>query len=130
MRNLFILNQTYYDSYYRYYFMGPENISQEKFKEICDSHLETAGYKSITNRYNEREYGPSWIGWPEIVESLVSVLERHGFHRFIPKEVSYFGSGIIEGNVNSKLLGRALTAILKFNDRIRRKLDGEIPTNP
>jgi hypothetical protein len=125
MKNLFILNQTYYDSYYRYFFEGPENISQEEFKEMCNSFLEQASYKAITAQYNEREYGPTWIGWSEIVEALVSVLEKRGFRRFVPKEVTYFGSGIVENNANSKLLGRALRSVLKFNDKIKRKLDGD-----
>lgn len=114
MKNLFILSCSYYESYVDYYFEGSETTSQEDFNKICDSFLDEAAYKALSKEVRHKDFVGT-VGWVEIVESLSSILEKHGFKQFTPKRVTYWGGGGINTNRDAGKLRNSVSAIIKHN---------------
>ena len=114
---VFILAYADYETYVPHLLYGPENVSQEEFKNLCDSLLEEAGYNTLTNQ-------DSWIGWNDVVESLIPLLEKQGYQRFEPVKVSYFGSSIIDEDdfVESSPLKGSQSKIIAYNKAFHEEL--------
>ena len=115
MKNLFILAHTGWEDWNPYYFEGPGGVSQDEFKELCQSFVERAGYNA-TVRPDLRE---DFIGWNEVVESMVPLLEKAGYCRFNPKECTFAGRNIIDDLSKAEGMGSAADAIIAHNKRIR-----------
>lgn len=113
---VFILAYTDYETYVPFLLYGPENVTEEEFKALCDSLLEEAGYNSLKEE--------SWIGWNNVVESLIPLLEKQGYRRFNPPKVSYFGPGIIDEfdyRADSLLKG-SQNPIIEHNKKVHEEL--------
>lgn len=89
MNKIFILVNSYWDSYSPIYFLGPDNIDQEKFISICNCLLN----KACQQAYFYKD-GLNYIGNTEITEQLVELLQEQGFILFQPKIYDIFGPSI------------------------------------
>jgi hypothetical protein len=119
---LFVLGYSYYEEYVPYFLHGPEDVTQEEFKALCDSLLEEAGYRAVANADD------SWVGWQQVVESLIPLLEQQGYQRFEPVENIYWGPGIIDEHDYNELslLKSSQSKIIEFNKEIHDKLYKDI----
>lgn len=113
--NFFMLTKSHYDGSYSFHFIGPASVSEEQFKSICDGLLDDSALLALTNsveqvkKWNEEEpdnegfggYLGSYVGWGDIVEAMIPLLEEKGFKHFKPKEVCYVGGEIIDSRPNS-----------------------------
>ena len=89
------LSYTNWEEYEPHFFIGPD-MTQEQFKNICDSMLGIAGARAL------EVYSDTSIGWREIVECMIPSLEEMGFKYIKPMEASYFGPGIIDSKNDFK----------------------------
>ena len=136
--SIFELYYSWLDDYEQVLFTGPYNISEEEFKEICKSIIPEAGRLAIAAK------GDMWIGWREVIDSMVDLLREKGFHKFTPKHFMTPGSIIINRekmiqNAEYKeavLLGDSLNLISEHNRKLEEDyredmeedgLDEEIP---
>lgn len=119
MNNIFVLARSHYEELTHYYFEGPADVSQKDFRLLCDSLLEEAGYNAIV-RANKDPHG-GWVGWEEVVESMIPLLEKQGYRHFIVKSCTYNGSSIIESLDENEIKGlsKAGPAIIAHNKRLR-----------
>ncbi len=83
---LYRLSYADWDDYSPNIIEGPE---VPDWKAFCDSLLPEACDLAIANRND------SWVGWRNVVEAMVSILETKGYTRLRPTEAMYVGSGII-----------------------------------
>jgi len=122
MSQIFALSHYHYEDSSTYLFTGPDNISQEQFRDLCYRLLDQAAVDTIINE-KKSKYSCS-IGWRDVVESMVPLLEKQGYHCLKPIEV-YFGGGLINDarpdrqNIDDeKLSNHIFTAILNFNKNL------------
>lgn len=120
IKNLFVLEYSYYEEYYAFYFEGPENVTRAQFKATCNELLEKAGYNAIVAERKD-EY-PSFVGWRHVVESMVPLLEQQGYRCFMPKRASFWGGGIIDNYDDAHALGKAGPEIVNYNRKRREDL--------
>lgn len=119
MSKIFALSHYHYEDSSTYLFTGPDDVSKETFRELCYSLVDQAAIDRIIEE-RKAKYSCS-IGWRDVVESIIPLLEKQGFCRFKPIEV-FFGGGLInDGRIDrqnaddNKLSPKAFTAILNFN---------------
>lgn len=115
MENLFVLSYSHYEETANYYLEGPEGISQKDFQNICDNLLDDAAFQAVLQNSLDQYLPP--VGWPDIVEILVPLLEKQGFKLFKPKMVDYWGSGIIQTKEDAKKLTKSVSSVIKHNKR-------------
>src|ERR1035441_10319714 len=94
MKNLFILVHAHWEEWTPQYFEGPENVTQKEFRELCQSLLEQAGYNSVV--HSTIHDFSSYVGWNEVVESMIPLLKKQGYRHFRPKQCVLAGPGIID----------------------------------
>ena len=122
-RELYRLTQSYYEETYEWLFYGEPN---RPFKQLCDSLMPEAAMMAVTA-------ARGWVGWTDVMDQLVRLLEREGFVRHEPTSAHYFGSGIMGGGSlvprestfteeERKLFGEALKLVAKTNQRVAREL--------
>ena len=68
-----------YDSMSHHYLIGPNDIDKEQFDKLCERLLPEAGYQTFLK--HSRSVERTWIYWGDVVESLVSLLEKQGYQR-------------------------------------------------
>ncbi len=111
----FILSHSYYDEYRPHYFLGPDDISQEDFKNLCDSLLDQAAHKSVILSRNKEHCHR--VGWEEIIENLIPLLENCGYQLYKPEEINFFGS-IIENYDESLGLSSFASNMIINNNKL------------
>jgi hypothetical protein len=119
MKNLFILVRSHWEDWVPYYFEGPENVTQREFRELCTSLLEQAGYNSVVQA-TKSEYSDH-VGWNEVVESMIPLLEKQGYRHFKPKQCVFSGPGVIDSITEADGLGGAANMIIAHNKRLSSK---------
>lgn len=95
MNSIFVLINCYYDSYVPEYFIGPENVTQEEFIQLCQSLLGEAFKNSYLNRDNT-----NYIGNNEVIKHLITLLQSYGYTHFSPKIYEFFGPSIYNNSKN------------------------------
>lgn len=90
MSKVFILSRSYYEESTNYYLMGPDDVSEEQFSNLCYSLLDDAAKLALSaSRHSDRE---GRIYASDVVELLVPLLEKRGYQLFNPPKVSFFAS--------------------------------------
>ena len=89
MKKIFVLVNSYFETYSPEYFSGPENISESEFQSICDNLLESACNNALLNRNND-----DYIGNQEIIKEMITLLKDKGFENFSPYIYECFGANI------------------------------------
>lgn len=126
MSKIFCLAHYSYDEQNSHYFVGPDNVSKNEFEELCYNLVDSAGMNAIIIE-KKRDY-PCTIGWREVVEAMVPLLEKQGYHHFIPIEASFSGSVINNADLNrqnyddEKLSSHVFTSILNFNKELVKEI--------
>lgn len=122
---IFDLVYSDYDWQEHHFIQAPEGTTLEDFQNLCDHLMPKAGYKATLKRSSPKVGG--WICWSDVVESLVSLLEKQGYQRII------LGSYVVNGGVivrpeeskNKDKLGFSYQAIASYNGKLERKLAEE-----
>lgn len=114
--NFYVLAYAHYEDYVPFFLTGPD-MTEDSFNELCSSLIEQAGTNAVKSIN-----GDSYIGWQEVVELIIPLLEEKGFIHIIPKKCEIFGSGIIQENKNGRnednnRLGSSLVAIIAHNEK-------------
>lgn len=123
--DIFILSWSSHEDYIPLHFMGPASCSEKDFEKVCDILLDQAAFEAISN--SKKEEYPSYIGWREIVEAFIPLLEIQGFKHFLPKEKKYYGHIIIDNDYDAaQLSSDARKAVLSYNQELHKKVDEEI----
>lgn len=113
-KDLFVLVYSHYEDYVPYYFWGDASSSQEDFQSLCDRLVDQAAFNAVRSAENS-EYG-AWVGWHDIVMSLIPLLAKEGYIQFEPKIKVVSGSGIIDHSMDTDMLGQdAAKAVIKYN---------------
>lgn len=119
MSKIFALCHFHYEESSTVHFLGPEDVSKKQFQELCYSLVEQAAIDAVAKE-RKQEY-PCSIGWRDVVESMVPLLEKQGYLRLKCDQVA-FGGGLInqsrpthQNPEDSRLSTRAFTTILNFN---------------
>lgn len=76
-----------------FFLEGPEGTTSEEFKKLCNRLLPKAGYRAALKSLSPKQKG--WIGWRDVVESLVSLLEQRGYQRVSLETVEVSGGNIV-----------------------------------
>lgn len=118
---IFALSHYHYEDSSTFLFTGPDDVSKEQFRELCYSLADRAAINTIIKEKKDKH--PCSIGWRDVVESMVPLLEKQGYHRFNPVE-AVFGGGLINSHESwneddKRFSSRVFTAILNFNKEIR-----------
>lgn len=117
---LFCLRHNDYEAANIYYFMGPDNVSHEQFNTLCSTLLDEAAINAIVSE-KKKQY-KSVIGWFEIVENMIPLLEKQGYYIFKPIFADFNGSYFHERDFhlakNKGLSAKIIRAILNFNERL------------
>lgn len=125
MSQIFALSHYHYEESSIYLFTGPDDVSKEKFQELCYSLLDQAAINSIIREKKNKH--PCSIGWRDVVESMIPLLEKQGFCRLKPIETHFSGGLIDDGRLgrqnrdDNKLSPQVFTAILNYNKVLQGK---------
>ena len=119
MNKVFALSHFHYEESTTIHFLGPDNVSKQQFQELCYSLVEQAAINAVAKE-RKQEY-PCSVGWTDVVESMIPLLEQQGYHRLKCDEVIFRG-GLInradpahQNSEDYRLSTRAFTTILNFN---------------
>lgn len=119
MTKVFALSHFWYEESSTIHFIGPEDVSGKQFQELCYSLVEQAAINAVAKE-RKQEY-PCSIGWRDVVESMVPLLEKQGYLRLKCEEVAFRG-GLINKHLpdhqnpeDYRLSTSAFTTILNFN---------------
>jgi len=93
---LYQLSYSWHETYSPRLLEGPV---QYNWSDYCDSLLPEAVKRALTPK-DDREL--SWIGWDEIVDGMVEVLQEKGYKLVKPEEKTYWGSCIIMETADSR----------------------------
>jgi hypothetical protein len=86
---------------------------------FCDSLLDEAVAVAI-RRHEPQD--ASWIGWGDIVWSLLEVLQTRGYRVVEPPEARYWGACIIQdADDQGKLSPASFAALLAHNNGVERE---------
>lgn len=116
LNKTFILSTYGYDYEQNYYFLGSSDISQEEFKQYCDSLLPEAANRAIKykNKYQ--------IRWSEIFNQLIVLLKENGYVEVEFKKCMYSEIIRLENAEFEELVGKdAFNKIKEINTKIEAK---------
>lgn len=120
MSKLFILSHSYYEESTNYYLMGPDNVSEEEFSELCYSLLDDAARLALSSS-RQSEFNDK-IRLDNVVESLIPLLKEQGYQRFTPPKANFFGNPL---TVKEKFMKNFSTSIsneiINYNRAFDRK---------
>ena len=123
---LFEVSYSWYEEYCPTLFLGPENITEEEFSNLCKCLLPVAARNAVLKT-------DSWVGWHEIVDALIEMLEERNFIKIVPKKFDCWGTSIIRkkdlteyGETSLEILAEALDLIEKHNKKIEDRCDKQI----
>jgi len=124
--NIFDLVHSDYDWQEHYFFSAPKGTTVEDFRKMCDRLLPKAGYKVAFRRSTQ---SGGRICWNDVVESLVLLLEEHGYQRVSMDSYTIGGGFIISPNDEKEeldiKLGFSWQAIASYNQKLEKKLAEE-----
>lgn len=120
--NFFVLAWSHWEDYVPYFFSGPD-MSEEEFRQLCNSLAPQAGRNVILEEKNRKF--TSYIGWHEVVGAIIPLLEAKGFTHIRPKRAVFSGSGIISSD-ESDALGDAADVVLQHNAQARAEMDRDL----
>lgn len=126
--NIFALVYSDYDLEEHYFFSGPDESTAEDFENLCNQLMPQAGYRAVFQKIDPKNAG--WICWNDVVETLVSLLEEHGYQRVSIDSFRVEGGSIIgfnrgqEDSVGDRL-GFSGPLIIAYNYKIQKKLAEE-----
>jgi hypothetical protein len=123
-KKLFDLVYCDFDWKEHHFLEGPIGATLEDFKELCARLLPKAGYRAALKHLDPRKKG--WIGWSEVVESLIALLSEQGYQR-VSLETNQIEGGIIIGidsddGLVDERLGFAGPLIADYNRKLEKKL--------
>jgi|SRR5579885_2577089 len=90
---IYELFYSWYEEYVPYLFLAPHPLSEREWRSICDQMVPEA----IKWLLSKEEYKDRHIGWSDIVERMVKMLEERKFTRVTPIQAGYFGANILAG---------------------------------
>lgn len=125
MSKIFALSHFWYEEYSIIHFLGPDDVSKEQFQKLCYSLVDLAAFAAISKEIKYKY--PCPIGWKDVVEAMVPLLEKQGYHRLQCDQISFSG-GLInkskpahQNEEDYRLSKEAFTAILNFNKKLSAK---------
>jgi hypothetical protein len=129
----YVVSYSWYEEYSPIIVSGPE---QKNWTEYCDSLLPEAIELALKDNnevvYNKEkdkfEIFRRWIGWSDIVDSLVKVLETKGYTKVKLEEANYWGSNIIRdahGRFEDEDHKVDLSQVIKHNLTTEYEMDKE-----
>jgi hypothetical protein len=124
--NIFDLVYSDYDWQEHYFFDGPDGATLEDFEKLCNQLMPKAGYRAALKKSAPKEGG--WICWSDVVEALISLLERQGYQRVYIDSHHIDGGTIIGFNEDDDIeesLGFSAKIILNYNRKLEKKLAEE-----
>ena len=129
MENIYELYHSWYEDFSSFLFYFPVPLTQEEWTAKTQG-LVDASVKKILE---ENEHG--WIGWQDIVNNMVGLLEEQGFTRIKTIQSGFWGGNIIDDAEDAVMRGDhfcekelksisepILTKLLAHNQKIRDKI--------
>jgi hypothetical protein len=112
-----------YETELNFYFIGPDDVSEEEFNRVCKTLLPEAVDKAIKAKGNYQGSVTLEIGWGVIIEFLAyDLLPKQGYDPYTPKTAKFNGPGIIWDEIDrGKLTEESLDKILQFNKELSDK---------
>lgn len=130
---LYELSYSWYEDYSPILLVSETEYTLEEWERLCDSLLDEATELAIKTETDgsDKEWGPSWVGWLDIVNAMAVILQKHGFSRVHTISKDYWGGSIIDESMghrteDDKLSPKAYQMIKQHNDMVREKMDSEI----
>ena len=103
-------------------YTGPD-LTQDKFKALCDSLLPEAAKRSVVRQTESEE--PCSVYWADILEELDLMLQDKGFTKITLTQADYYGWTV--GKPSNELLGEDVVAsIQKFNQQREDEFHAQI----
>lgn len=122
-KNIFTIVHHNFDKKEYFFLETGQDIAPAKFNELCKQLLPQAGYRAFLKKQaSEKE---EWIFWREVVEALISLLEKQGYQRVSFDHFQIAGNFIIAGSETNDKLGFANHLIMNYNDKLDKKLEKE-----
>ena len=120
---IYFLSYAWYEEYSPILLRGPK---VENWESYCNSLLPAAAELAV------EQANDTWLGWPEIVDAMVSILKEKGYIRLRPDEQVYDGTIIIReasdaiireaSDAKNRLPENALEKIFKHNQAVENRL--------
>jgi hypothetical protein len=105
-----------------YFISAPKGMTPDDFKKLCESLLPQAGYHAALKRSSPNVGG--WISWRDVMEALVSLLEKQGYQQIELGSYNISG-GIIINPADNVKLGFSGRIIAEHNQKIEKKVAEE-----
>lgn len=104
----YLVSYSWYEDYEPTLLHGPKVKDWEKF---CDDLMPEAVERTLQKTKET-------IGWPEIIETLIEILQTKGYIKVKPEEACYWGSTIIcdDDHEEPDLTPELIEKICKHND--------------
>lgn len=120
--DLFIVSYSWYEDYSPTIVKSPEPMTDASFDKACRSLLDGAIELSIKE---SRKNHHSWVGFHEIIDALIKLLEKNGFKVIKLHSFGLWGSCIIDKKTDFKNIRgfskECKEKVLSYNNTIKEK---------